>query len=265
MVAMATLDGAWHAHPRRVARALLRRFGVEAAEHIHVEGFAARLDVKISLTPLVGAAAQLLAPGDGPAEILLSDRVRDPAAQRFNIAHELGHYVLRHPSPSFTEMCAPLASGQLSRARQMEAEANAFASELLMPEPLVRPICDVRWASLEPGLQIAEAFRVPARAGSVRFTELTTLRCAVVLSERGTVRWTAPSATFPWPIARGRPLDRRSIAWGHFARGTLRDGAQRVPRSAWLDASGEAPVMEHSISPEDRDTVLTMLAVPGEV
>jgi hypothetical protein len=265
VVAVASLDSLWRVPPRRAARALLQRFGVEAIEHIHVEGFAARLDVRISLAPLGGAAAQLIAPGDGPAEILLSDRVRDLGARRFNIAHELGHYVLRHPSPSFAEMCTPLADGQgLSRIRGNEVDANVFASELLMPEPLVRSACDVRWASLEPGLQISAAFRVPARAGVVRFIELTTLPCAVVLSKRGAVRWTAPSAAFPWAIAHGRPLDRRSIAWSCFDHGGLRAGAQLVPGAAWLDGSVDMPLMEHSVSPDNRDTVLTMLAVPDE-
>jgi Zn-dependent peptidase ImmA (M78 family) len=256
-------DNARRDNARRAAQALIQRFGVQAAEHIVVEGFAARLGIKITMVPLKGATAQLLAPEDGPAEILLSDRLHEVAARRFTIAHELGHYVLKHPSPSVAEMCEPMARGhERHEARDVEAEANAFASELLMPEHLVRPACEAAWVSLDPALRIAYEFGVSARASAIRFVELTAMPCAVVLSERGAVRWSVTSATFPGAIARGRPVDRRSIAWDYFKRGVLRHGMQLVPGAAWLDSATDGPLLEHSIASYERGTVLTMLGLP---
>jgi hypothetical protein len=194
-----------------------------------------------------------------------ADRLLDSAVRRFTIAHELGHYVLKHPSLSFAEMCVPVARGhQLTEERDAEVEANAFASELLMPEHLVQPACKVMRASLDPALRIAYTFGVSARASAIRFTELTDAPCAVVLSERGVVRWTAHSATFLQPITTGRPIDPRSVAWAYFEDGTLSLEMQLVPAAAWLDAAVEVRLVEHSIASHERGTVLTMLWVPPE-
>ncbi|HSQ02765.1 MAG TPA: ImmA/IrrE family metallo-endopeptidase, partial [Burkholderiales bacterium] len=66
--------------------------------HVNVEGFAARLGFKISMAMLNGAIAQLVVRAGRQPLILLSDRLTDPAIRRFTVAHEIGHYMLRHPS-----------------------------------------------------------------------------------------------------------------------------------------------------------------------
>lgn len=52
--------------------------------------------------------------------------------QRFTLAHELGHYVLRHGN-SFRDNQAALSQNYDPK----ETEANMFAAELLMPEFIV--------------------------------------------------------------------------------------------------------------------------------
>jgi Zn-dependent peptidase ImmA (M78 family) len=117
---------------RREAGRLLRRFGVESVNHVNVEGFAARLNIAILEAPLDGASAQLLV-GKGRASIVLSDRLTDPAARRRAIAHELGHYVLNHPSLPIGELCSPRVREPLADQRDIEDEANGFAVRLLTP------------------------------------------------------------------------------------------------------------------------------------
>jgi uncharacterized protein DUF955 len=57
--------------------------------------------------------------------------------RRFTIAHEIGHHLLH--SDGATVLCRPLDVDQADDAeRAKERQANRFAAELLMPEPLVR-------------------------------------------------------------------------------------------------------------------------------
>ena len=49
--------------------------------------------------------------------------------QRFTIAHELGHFLMRHDSDEFTEYESSLDSPK----QEFDIEASEFASELLMP------------------------------------------------------------------------------------------------------------------------------------
>ena len=85
----------WERDAQRCANGLLHRFGVRDAAHIRVESFAAKLGVEIVEAPLDGASAQLIHNGKR-ALIMVSDRIVDPLARRFSIAHELGHFVMRH-------------------------------------------------------------------------------------------------------------------------------------------------------------------------
>ena len=247
-------------HARRAARDLVEHYGITEPDHIAIEDLAFRRGLTIYEAPLVGAVAQLINPRWGRPKLLLSERLVEHDVRRFTIAHDLGHYVLEHPSRSLVELCDPLARGpERSGERYEELEANAFASEVLMPERLVRAECVGVPVSLAPALRIAHRFRVSPRAAAIRFTELTDAACAAVLSERGVVRWTAPSATFRSSIPSGKPLDPRSIAWAYFAGGASTREAQHVPTAAWIEPEAPVSLLEHSIASFDRGVVLTML------
>jgi hypothetical protein len=250
---------------QRLARELLHRFGVKAPMHVNVEGFATRLGCVISQAPLTGATAQLVVRAGCRPQILLSDRLTDPAERRFTVAHELGHYLMCHPSPSIAKVHDPTQRHDLSAVLECwpELEANAFAGELLMPEALARPACEVTAASLDPALRIAYTFGVSVPTATFRFVELTNIPCAVVLSDSGVVRWSASNTTFPGDVAFCRRVDQRSHAWSYFTCGTLRPAVQRVPAAAWLDDSAEGVVLEHSLASHERGTVLTLLSVPA--
>jgi hypothetical protein len=250
---------------------MLRRFGVRAAAHVRVEAFAAVLGAEIVEAPLDGATAQLVRAGTR-ALIVISDRVRDPAARRFSVAHELGHLVLGHPSRNLAELCAPARRlGARDRhegaARDPEAEANAFAAELLMPSQLLQRRCEVSPVDLAVPLAIAMEFQVSILASAIRFAELTSERCAAVLSKRGTVRWVAPSATLTKEIARGCRVDPSSVAWDFFQCGEIDDRPQPVPvpADAWFETSAEVEIYEHSIASRDLGTVLSMVWVPEAI
>ena len=74
-----------------------------------------------------------------------SEWTRSRGRRRFTIAHECGHWVLHIAGSEHAVCCRPQEiseqpvddSGKVRDLRRREAEANAFARELLMPEPLV--------------------------------------------------------------------------------------------------------------------------------
>jgi hypothetical protein len=252
----------WVRKARQAARALSRRFGVTAAAHINVEAFAARLGATIQVGPLEGAVAQLVRVGSD-VHIIVSERVTDTCAIRFSIAHELGHFVLGHPSRPPAELCsAPRGRHGASEERNYELEANAFAGELLMPEHLLRRACEVSPVSMDIPRQIARDYNVSILASAIQFAELSPERCAAVFSARREVVWSAPSPTFTRDIPRGKKIDPESIAWDFFACGRLDDRAQPVPADAWLDTSVEVDIVEHSIASPEHGTVLSLLWIP---
>ncbi|MEJ7597427.1 MAG: ImmA/IrrE family metallo-endopeptidase [Kofleriaceae bacterium] len=250
---------------RAAARALSRRFGVRSAAHINLEAFVAYLGVRIVEARLDGAIAQLVRVGR-EVTILVSDRVTDVCARRFSIAHELGHFVLAHPSCAPHELAAPRQRARRNNAvRDYEAEANAFAGELLMPYELVRRRCDVSPVSLDVPWAITREFNVSILASARQFVALSPERCAAVFSNRSGVVWIESSPTFTRQIEPGKPLDRDSVAWDFFASGQINDRAQPVPADAWFDTSAQVEIVEHSHASHEHRTVISLLWIPDRV
>ncbi len=268
---MATRAAAFQ-RARAEARRLLHEAGVTTPAHIDVETIARAQGAELVYGLLRGATARVMRIGaKGLARIRVSDRITHPGVQRFSIAHELGHLVLGHELPTVADSVDPatVVARACERKRRNgidpEAEANAFAAELLMPERLTRRRCEVSPVCLAPVRGIAQDFRTSLSASAIRFAELTSERCAAIYSERGAVSWAVPSPTFATTIARGARLDRASVAHDYFRTGAIDDRPQAVPAEAWIDDSSDVEIVEHSAALPDLGAVITLLWVPESV
>jgi Zn-dependent peptidase ImmA (M78 family) len=88
-------------------------------------------------------------------------RAQDPLARkRFTVAHEIAHFLL-HRGLFATELVddALYRSGLSS---PVEAQANAFAADLLMPWHLLMPVID------KPASELASMFQVSEQAMKIR-------------------------------------------------------------------------------------------------
>jgi predicted transcriptional regulator len=152
---------------RRQAERLLQRAGV-THEPVSLRDVVSALNLEVVQAagePFVCEAA-LQPVGDSHAIVLRG--ASSEHRRRFTIAHEIGHFVL-HP-----QLLAPERGGAVNAAGQsQEREADQFAAELLMPEPLVRQ------AVLEQGDdvgRIADRFDVSRQAMQVRLRSLAARR-----------------------------------------------------------------------------------------
>lgn len=121
------------------ARKILAKFGTEVPirvdEILKAHGIEVFADNKMDSS----ISGILMIKGDrvGAMVNLYHPEVR----KRFTLAHELGHYLLhRRKSTLFVDDLAVMyrESGPGGGVDVMEAEANVFAAELLMPEDVVR-------------------------------------------------------------------------------------------------------------------------------
>jgi Zn-dependent peptidase ImmA (M78 family) len=100
--------------------------------------------------------------------------------QRFTLSHEIGHFVLSH-SPVFSRFDD---RGMADPSRVNERQANAFGSELLVPEPAVR----AHWTKVrrdeKPIEKMAEAFDVSSEAMYYRLADLDLLGLPPVRTAR---------------------------------------------------------------------------------
>ncbi|WP_067219135.1 ImmA/IrrE family metallo-endopeptidase [Stappia indica] len=156
---------------REAARTILREFGVKGAP-VPVERIIKARHIVLQYAPLEDDLSGMAFIKDGVG-IIGVNALHHPNRQRFSAAHELGHHELHapeiekavHVDRGFRVLLRDDVSSQ--GIEPLEIEANAFASELLMPRDLVASAVDASGLDIEDeaGVEaLAKKFRVSASA-----------------------------------------------------------------------------------------------------
>lgn len=207
---------------------------------------------------------------DDPAEWgILYKQHTTPERSRFTVAHELGHFVLHRALQSRFECDnRAVTSGQFD-GRNIEREANEFASNLLMPLDLLRRFLgDQRKVTLHLLSDIARTFEVSFEALCLRFIEATDQRAILIHWDQGFLKYQRASRNALKTRARVRQTDS---AQEPFA-GTLAADASVVQcfdgvecsAAIWCAEEGaHMKLREFKHSYTDRDRVITLLLLEG--
>ena len=121
--------------------------------------------------------------------ILYNSAVRSEGRQRFTIAHEFGHYLLhRHQQQRFECGDADIETGE-GTGRDIEAEADRFASTLLMPLDDFRRQVDGEPISFDLLGHCADRYGVSLTAAALRWIEIAPKRAVLVASRDDHMLW----------------------------------------------------------------------------
>lgn len=134
---------------------------------------------------------------DNPNEwgIFYNDKAR-PERQRFTLAHELGHFVLhRNSYASFNCDKESIYTGA-DTLKQIEREADEFASNLLMPGDLLRQRITGKRIDFHLLGELAKEFGVSLEAMCIRLIKFTEQRAVLVYWDYGYLKyqWRSQSA-----------------------------------------------------------------------
>ena len=164
---------------RLAAERLIERYGVQKPP-VDVEQIAASLDLRVVHGDLGSDISGLLVSGGNAASIAV--KASDPLVRRrFTIAHEIGHFMLRHHLKGNDLVHADRHRQVVYRSPRaseglypIEIQANQFAASLLMPARLVRNLVEVLAKPLqEPDVKtLAREFKVSEQAMTIRLTTL---------------------------------------------------------------------------------------------
>ena len=162
---------------RKFARSMVKEFGVSAPPD-PVERIIKSRKIALQYAPLDEDLSGMAYIKDGVG-IIGVNALHHPNRQRFSAAHELGHHVL-HASEISQAVHVDKGIRVLFRndvsalgTEPMEVEANAFASELLIPEDLLASVLEGEGVDLEDEAAIealARRFRVSPAAMRFRLT-----------------------------------------------------------------------------------------------
>lgn len=210
---------------------------------------------------LTGCLARLVR--KGKRGIIRTDtRIREEGRKRFAIAHELGHWFL-HEAESQFFVCTAEQMRDYKRS-PMEVEANLFASELLMPAALFRPLARDTEPRLERIRTLAGTFNTSLTATAMKFVDVNKHECILVLSKDRAVAWSKQQGSrFGLRIEKGMNLHAESLAF-HVGSAAKEIGPETVKPEAWITFNAyerKIEITEQSWALDGYNSVLTLLVV----
>lgn len=199
------------------------------------------------------------------AAILLNSGVAYRRRRKFTLSHELGHYRIASHQGQFRCLSGDIES---PLGKRQEQEANEFASELILPSGWIYEYAGNATPSVALAGEVGELCEASLTASCLKLVTLCDEECAVVLSERGRVKWVYRSKRWETYIPADCPLDPRTAAARYFQGKDLPVGPCDVPVKAWMP-SAKVPddtwLLEDAVALPLYEQVLSLIHAPEEV
>lgn len=242
------------------AERLLWSYGVRAPDHIDLEAIAFAKGAQVVYRRLDGCAARLVASGD---QAIISISIGDnQGRQRFSLGHELAHWICDRGRNSFRCVSSDI-SPQNDQAKTIEANANSYASQLLLPDYLLVPYIEKKPTNLDLARALANDFRASLTASAIKLTRKAKAPVIVACHDQARLKWFQKNPTFPQDIHLQRQLHQETHAF-EMVFGEM-DGMskpKREPADRWFTGSGVYRLMVFSQSQKLPDgTALTLLTL----
>lgn len=244
------------------AEALIAELGITAPDEIDVDAIAYDAGVEVVYDLLDGCEATLVGYKDQATATIRPNSIR--GRERFSIAHELGHWKL-HRGRSFR--CRVDDPDQnLQPSRDIEKQADTFASHLLMPSALFNPAVG---AAKRPGFaeldEIARAFDTSRLATAIRLANINTLPVILACYGKSGRRWHIAAADVPkrWWLRETVEVESFTYDLLHEGKACSRLGKQSADVWFTNDDAGEYEVLEQCVQ-STGDTALVLIYLATE-
>lgn len=195
--------------------------------------------------------------------------IRSPGRIRFTLAHEFGHYVLHREMRDAFE-CSTDNMHEWDK-RDIEAEANVFASYLLMPLDDFRAQIGGQPPSIDMLRHCSDRYGVSLMAAALKWTEVASKRAVVVAARDGFVLWARsnPGAyrSGVYLASKKRTISVPSTSLIHRAKPGEGPITSRLKANQWFPQEpNDVELVEHAFAMDgDYPYTLGMLLLPDAV
>ena len=252
----------------RCAREVVKDHGFVALP-VNPKTIAAKKDIMVlALSPKSpGISGVLMKVGDD-FSIGYSTSINNVGFENFTIAHELGHYFLDGHVDALLQGGTHYSKSGFVSNEVHEKEADLFASELLMPEFLMRPAIKKGGSGFGVIRRLAEEGQTSIVATAIRYAKLADDPVAVILSEGQHVRWCFMSDSLKdcrgvYGLAKGNLLPPQSAS-GVFnqQKDNVTDGKRVEDFTSlrtWFERAPEIEIQEDVVGLGHYGKTLTVL------
>ena len=175
--------------PELVARSILQDLYTVVVAPTDLNGIAEKLNIVIRReyidSDILGAC---MAEGLKRLVVIAPD-IRPLGRERFTLAHEIGHIMLRHSVCCCRNEDITWDSRRIDR----EQEANRFAAELLMPSSVMAGVVKRKGVKLGLVEALASEWQVSVTAMAIRMVQLSQDPVILICMENDRIKWVSYS------------------------------------------------------------------------
>lgn len=215
---------------------LMKEIGLTDPNQIPIQVLAAGLGGTIVTKRLMNADGRIVFSGKR-ALITINENIEYEGKRRFTVAHEIGHLVMHRDQ--FLMHQDNDATLEYFQNGNQEAEANEFASEILMPEAVFRRVSDEY--DFSPALlnNLADYFKTSITSITYNYFRYGLHPICLIYSHRNVVKYWMRPEHYPHFL-----LDRRnlsppgdSVAAEYFKSGKINTWLvkQEIWKSTWFE------------------------------
>jgi Zn-dependent peptidase ImmA (M78 family) len=192
------------------AERLLWSYGITEPGHIDLDAIANDHGADVQYRLLDGCEARLLARGD--QAIISVNIASNEGRQRFSLAHELAHWICDRKTGSF--LCAKEDIGpQNAEAKSVEAYANGYASQLILPSYLTEQWSQKKRVNLETAAAMSKDFDSSLTAAAIKLVKGASIPACVACHSQSRLVWFQKSAPFPFDFYIVKALHHETNAF----------------------------------------------------
>ena len=200
--------------------------------------------------------------------ILYNSATLSEGRQRFTIAHEFGHYLLHRDQQDIFECCHDDINRGDNNERNIETEANQFASTLLMPLKDFRKQVDGQAISFDLLGHCANRYGVSLTAAALRWITIAPKRAVLVVSRDNHMLWACSNETAfesgAFFATRKNTIELPHEALAHSTRLLKTSTSEKTQAMRWFPREpASMPLTEMVKVAGNYDYTLTLLLMPN--
>lgn len=223
------------------------------------------LGIEIFEAPFDGLEGVLLFNGQN-AKIGLDSKQTYLPRRKFSVSHELGHF---NNDVSFGELkafrCTKNMIGDNSnQTNDIEARADKFASEILLPNFLIKDLFNYHEPSWDIIKEVSSKFEVSFLSTIFKYIEKSKAACCLVVSKNNMIQFYKPSKTFRYSLQmnESRVLSDFSYASKAMKGLEINNDFELLSADTWIsgvNVTKDSELYEWSMPLNSHDQVLTLL------
>ena len=204
--------------------------GIREPGDLDIEAIAQHCGATIQYKPLAGCAARIMGLDD--VAIITIDVSSSAERRRFSGGHELGHWMRDRGTASFR--CDEQVFVREWSVDNPEKRANRFASDLLLPAKMFRPLSEGLPITFKSVQQLADVFKMSLSATAIRLVEYGSYPAMLVCNSAVGREWYVASSTIEkrlWPVDRLNQVTQAAALLNRRAQAT---GPHDVRADHWI-------------------------------